>query len=187
MFKYNKLFCILLIYTNIIYICCQYDKKNKKIFGMKLDQTDIKLINLLQEDCKQPIKELAQKLNLSAAPVHERIKKLEKLNIIKRYVAIVDIELINKPLINYCSVRLIKHQSDYFEIFEKAVREMNQVLECYYVSGNSDYLLKIVSSDMNEYQDFIINKLAKLEMIANINSQFVMKHVKFKTSIRIGD
>lgn len=154
---------------------------------MKLDQTDIKLINLLQEDCKQPIKELAQKLNLSVAPVHERIKKLEKSNIIKRYVAIVDIELINKPLINFCNIRIDRHQSDQFEIFIKAIREMNEVLECYYVSGNSDFLLKIVSSDMNEYQNFILNKLSKLNMISNINSQFVMKHVKFKTSIRLGD
>lgn len=154
---------------------------------MKLDQTDIKLINLLQEDCKQPIKELAQKLNLSVAPVHERIKKLEKSNIIKRYVAIVDIELINKPLINYCNIRIDRHQSEQFEIFIKAIREMNEVLECYYVSGNSDFLLKIVSSDMNEYQNFILNKLSKLEMISNINSQFVMKHVKFKTSVRLGD
>ncbi|MBI1836911.1 MAG: Lrp/AsnC family transcriptional regulator [Flavobacteriia bacterium] len=153
--------------------------------SIKIDATDIKLINLLQEDCKQPIKELSEKLNLSVAPIHDRIKKLEKAGIIKRYVAIVNLELINKPLINYCSVSIVKHHSDVFEEFTKAVREMDEVLECYYVSGNYDYLLKIISSDMTDYQDFILNKLSKLEHIANINTQFVMKHVKFKTSVRL--
>ena len=152
---------------------------------MKLDETDIKLINLLQEDCKQPIKELSQKLNLAVAPVHERIKKLEKSGIIKRYVAIVDIGLVNKPLINYCSVSLTRHHTDQFTEFESTIRAMDEVLECYYISGNSDYLLKVVSASMDEYQNFIINKLAKLDFISTMNSQFVLKHVKFKTSINV--
>jgi len=152
---------------------------------MKLDETDIKLINMLQEDCKQPIKNLAAKLNLSIAPVHERIKKIEKAGLIKRYVAIVDLDLINKPLINYCNVSITKHNSELFEEFEEIISKMDEVLECYYVSGSFDYLLKVVSSSMHEYQDFVLNKLSRLEMISNINSQFVMKHVKFKTSIRV--
>ncbi|MCH2224704.1 MAG: Lrp/AsnC family transcriptional regulator [Crocinitomicaceae bacterium] len=152
---------------------------------MKLDSTDIQLINMLQENCKRPIKELAAELNLSIAPVHERIKKIERAGYIKRYVAIVDIEKINRPLINYCSVTLLRHNTDYFKEFERQIRWMDQILECYYVSGNTDYLLKVISSDMNEYQDFILNKLSKLEMISNINSQFVMKHIKFKTSVNI--
>lgn len=152
---------------------------------MKLDKVDLKLINLLQEDCKQPIKELAQQLNLSIAPVHERIKKLEKAGIIKRYVAIVDIDLINKPLINYCIINITKHQLELFKNFELAIKEMDEVLECYSISGKYDYLLKVLSKDMNEYQNFVINKLSKLEMIANINSQFVMRSVKYKTLIKV--
>lgn len=152
---------------------------------MKLDSTDIRLINMLQQDCKRPIKELAAELNLSIAPVHERIKKIERAGLIKRYVAIVDLELINRPLINYCNVSLLQHNSEYFKEFERNIRKMDEVLECYYVSGNFDYLLKVVSANMNEYQDFILNKLSKMEMISNINSHFVMKHVKFKTSVSI--
>lgn len=152
---------------------------------MKLDETDIKLINMLQDDCKQPIKNLAAKLNLSIAPVHERIKKIEKAGLIKRYVAIVDLDLINKSLINYCSVIIMKHNFELFKEFEEVISKMDEVLECYYVSGNFDYLLKIVSSNMDEYQDFVQSKLSTLDMISNINSQFVMKHVKYKTSIRV--
>ena len=117
---------------------------------MKLDSTDIRLVNLLQEDCSQPIKELAQKLNLTIAPVHERIKKLERNGIIKRYVAIVDIDKINKPLINYCIVNITRHQIHLMNEFESAVRDMEEIIECYRISGKSDYLLKIVSKDMND-------------------------------------
>jgi Lrp/AsnC family leucine-responsive transcriptional regulator len=152
---------------------------------MKLDSTDLQLINLLQEDCNQPIKELAQQLNLTIAPVHERIKKLERNGLIKRYVAIVDIELINKSLINYCIVNITRHQIDLLKEFEHVVREMDEVLECYRISGKYDYLLKVVSRDMAEYQEFVINKLSTLDMIANINSQFVMNCVKYKTSVKV--
>lgn len=80
---------------------------------------------------------------------------------------------------------ITKHNSDLFKGFEEIISGMDEVLECYYVSGSFDSLLKIVSSSMHEYQNFVLNKLSKLEMILNINSQFVMKHVKFKTSIRV--
>lgn len=152
---------------------------------MKLDSTDIKLINLLQEDCKQPIKELASALNLSIAPVHERIKKLERNGLIKRYVAIVDLEKTDKSLINYCCVSVLKHRKSLFTEFENRIREMDEVLECYYISGNYDYLLKIVTSSMNEYQSFVIDKLSDMEMISNINTQFVLRPVKFTTSIKM--
>ena len=80
---------------------------------------------------------------------------------------------------------IVKHNKELFKEFELQVKEMDEVLECYTVSGNYDYLLKVVSSSMRDYQDFVLNKLSILEMISNINSQFVMKHVKFKTSIRV--
>lgn len=157
----------------------------KENFFAKLDSTDLKLINLLQEDCMQPIKSLAQKLNLSIAPVHSRMRKLEAQGVIKRYVAIVDLDKVNKPLISYCRISLQKHDTRKFAKFEQAVKAMDEVLECYVVSGSADYLLKTITSDMDEYQNLVLNKLAKLGMIENINSQFVLKHLKFKTSINL--
>ena len=152
---------------------------------MKLDEIDIKLLNLLQENCMMPIKNLAQKINLSIAPTHDRIKKLEKQGLIKKYVALIDNTLVNKSLINYCNVSIYKHNTDKFAIFENAIRAMDEVLECYCIAGNSDYLLKIITSDMEEYQKFILTKLAKLDIISNINSQFVLKPIKYSTSINL--
>jgi len=184
---FNKFYCIINVLHKISDVFPENEPIIKIIFCivMKLDRIDLQLINLLQEDCNQPIKELAQQLNLTIAPVHERIKKLERNGLIKRYVAIVDIELINKSLINYCIVNITRHQIDLLKEFEQVVREMDEVLECYRISGKYDYLLKVVSRDMAEYQEFVINRLSTLDMIANINSQFVMNCVKYKTSVKV--
>lgn len=152
---------------------------------MKLDQTDRKLVNMLQENSKRPIKELAQVLNLTIAPIHERIKKLEKSGVIRKYVALINPDLVDKSLISYCTVRVEKHKTEALINFEEQVRNMDEILECYSVSGNYDFLLKVITANMNTYQDFIMNKLSKLEMIANVNSQFVLKNVKFRTDIKV--
>lgn len=152
---------------------------------MKLDAIDKRLINMLIEDCKRPIKDLAAKLNLSIAPVHERIKKLERAGVVKRYVAILDLETIGKPLISYCNVTLKEHNNAVFIAFEDSIKNLNEILECYYVSGTSDYLMKVITADMEEYQNFVLNKLSHIEMIENIHSNFVMKPVKFKTSMKL--
>ncbi|MCB9360330.1 MAG: Lrp/AsnC family transcriptional regulator [Flavobacteriales bacterium] len=152
---------------------------------MKLDEIDLKLINLLQEDSNRPIKELAKHLNLTIGPVHERIKKLERANIIKKYVALVDPKALNKNLITYCAVSVEKHKQYQFNGFEEKIKEMDEVVECYTIAGNHDYLLKIISGSMDDYQDFVMNKLSKLEMILHVNSQFVIKHVKYTTAIKV--
>ena len=152
---------------------------------MKLDATDKKLINMLQEDSKRSIKELASQLNLTIAPVHERIKKLENSGIIRRYVALIAPELVDKSLISYCTVRVEKHKIESLINFEQQVRDMDEILECYSVSGSYDYLLKVITDNMSTYQEFIVNKLSTLDMIANVNSQFVMKNVKFRTDIKV--
>lgn len=152
---------------------------------MKLDEIDLKLINLLQEDSNRPIKELAKHLHLTIGPTHERIKKLERAGIIKKYVALMDLKSLNKSLITYCSVSVEKHKQNQLIAFEKQVKEMDEIVECYTIAGNHDYLLKIITSSMDEYQDFVINKLSKLDMILNVNSQFVIKHVKYSTAIKV--
>ena len=152
---------------------------------MILDDIDRQLINILQEDAKKSIKEIATELNLSITPIYERIKKIEKSGLIKRYVAIVDLSRVNKSLINFCSVSIVKHNDDLFSDFAQQVKAMDEVLECYYVSGDFDFLLKIATANIDEYQNFVFNKLSKIKIVSNISSQFAMKHVKFKTSVRI--
>ncbi|MGG6229948.1 Lrp/AsnC family transcriptional regulator [Tenacibaculum sp. SDUM215027] len=151
----------------------------------QLDDVDKKLLDELQKDCKQSIKQLASKVNLSITPTHERIKKMEVNGIIDKYVALLNLETVDKSLIVYCQVTLIKHQESAFKEFEKYMSKIEEIIEVSYIAGVYDFLLKIVLKDMNEYQDFVLKRLSQLEVISNIQSSFVMKQVKNTTKIKL--
>jgi|SaaInlStandDraft_5_1057022.scaffolds.fasta_scaffold37136_2 Lrp/AsnC family transcriptional regulator, leucine-responsive regulatory protein len=152
---------------------------------MVIDKIDISLLNLLQNNTKLNTKELAQKVGLSATPTYERIKRLEKQGYIKHYVAILDRKLIDKNLMVISFVSLILHSRDMQIEFEKSVIEYAEVIECFHVTGSYDYQLKVVVSDMEEYQSFIKNKLSSINNIANVQSSFVMSSLKDTTAIPI--
>ena len=152
---------------------------------MVIDKIDITLLNLLQNNTKLNTKELAQKVGLSVTPTYERIKRLEKQGYIKQYVAILDRKLIDKNLMVMSFVSLILHSRDMQIEFEKSVIEYAEVIECFHVTGSYDYQLKVVVSDMEEYQSFIKNKLSSINNIANVQSSFVMSSLKDTTSIPI--
>ena len=152
---------------------------------MVIDKIDITLLNLLQNNTKLNTKELAQKVGLSVTPTYERIKRLEKQGYIKHYVAILDRKLIDKNLMVMSFVSLILHSRDMQIEFEKSVIEYAEVIECFHVTGSYDYQLKVVVSDMEEYQSFIKNKLSSINNIANVQSSFVMSSLKDTTAIPI--
>ena len=152
---------------------------------MVIDKIDISLLNLLQNNTKLNTKELAQKVGLSVTPTYERIKRLEKQGYIKHYVAILDRKLIDKNLMVISFVSLILHSRDMQIEFEKSVIEYAEVIECFHVTGSYDYQLKVVVSDMEEYQSFIKNKLSSINNIANVQSSFVMSSLKDTTAIPI--
>ena len=152
---------------------------------MVIDKIDITLLNLLQNNTKLNTKELAQKVGLSVTPTYERIKRLEKEGYIKQYVAILDRKLIDKNLMVISFVSLILHSNDMQIEFEKSVIEYPEVIECFHVTGNYDYQLKVIVSDMEEYQSFIKNKLSSINNIANVQSSFVMSSLKDTTAIPI--
>lgn len=152
---------------------------------LKLDQTDRTLLMLLQEDSKQTTKELSNKLNLSVTAVYERIKKLEKERVIKNYVAILDKNRIAKKFMAYCHVRLTQHSKDFVIQFEREIIKLEEVLECYHVSGDYDYILKILVADMEAYRDFMITKLTAIPNIGNTHSIFVIGEVKHTTAISV--
>ena len=152
---------------------------------MVIDKIDISLLNLLQNNTKLNTKELAQKVGLSVTPTYERIKRLEKQGYIKHYVAILDRKLIDKNLMVMSFVSLILHSRDMQIEFEKSVIEYAEVVECFHVTGSYDYQLKVVVSDMEEYQSFIKNKLSSINNIANVQSSFVMSSLKDTTAIPI--
>ncbi|WLD22557.1 Lrp/AsnC family transcriptional regulator [Flavobacterium dauae] len=145
---------------------------------MKLDQTDLKLIELLQKNCKQTTKELADQLDLSTTAVYERIKKIEKQNIITDYVAIINKDKINRSFIVISHVKIKSHSKDAILKFEKKVNQIPEVLECFHVSGEYDYILKIGVQDMEAYREFMLSKLTTMEEVQSTHSMFVIKEVK---------
>ncbi|CAM1373447.1 Leucine-responsive regulatory protein [Tenacibaculum litopenaei] len=152
---------------------------------INLDKTDLKIIEALQKDGKQSIKQLAQQINLSITPTHERIKKIEASGIIEKYVAIVNPESLGKNLIVYCQVTLVQHEENAFKKFEDYVNSIPKIVEVSYIAGSFDILLKIILKDMKEYQNFVLKEMSQLEIISNIQSSFVIKQIKNDTLISV--
>lgn len=152
---------------------------------MILDETDRKILRLLQEDAHLTLKDIANKINLSLTPVHDRVKRLEKEGIIEKYVSILNKKKLGKNLTVYCQVTLNKQTYDTSEAFNQAILNLPEVLECNFVSGNFDYMLKIVIPDMESYHDFHQKKLSVLPEVSTINTVFVISAVKSTTVIAI--
>ncbi len=152
---------------------------------MMLDAIDTQLLGYLQQDSKQTNKELSSKLNLSVTAVYERIKKLEKEGVINKYVALVKKEKIDKAFVAFCHIKLIQHTQEYVVKFEKEVATINEVLECYHISGDYDYLLKVLVKDMQAFREFMVNKLTSINHIGSTHSMFVINEVKHTTAITI--
>lgn len=150
---------------------------------MKFDAIDKNLLELLQEDCKQTNKELSNKLILSVTAVYERIKKLEKLGVINKYVALVNKEKVNKAFVVFCNIKLVKHSQDYVVKFEREVKKLQEVVECYHISGDYDYLLKVLVEDMEAYREFMVKKLTSIDHIGSTHSTFMINEVKHTTAI----
>jgi Lrp/AsnC family leucine-responsive transcriptional regulator len=141
---------------------------------MALDETDKKLLLFLQEDSKQTTKELAYKLGLSVTAVYERIRKLENNGVIAKYVAILDRHKIDRNFIVLCHVKLTQHKKEYVLQFEREIMNLHEVSECFHVSGDYDYILKIAVKDMEDYRNFMLSKLTTLQHIASTHSSFII-------------
>lgn len=140
----------------------------------KLDETDLKLLKLLGDDAKLTVKELSAKVNLSPSPVFERIKRLESNGYIKKYIALIDAEKLSYGLIVFCSIKLKQHDRGIGHHFVSDIMRIDEVVECYNISGEYDFLLKVYAKDMKHYQDFVFNKLGSVKSIGSTHSSFVM-------------
>lgn len=152
---------------------------------MKLDSIDLSLLNLLQADAKETNKQLALKLNLSTTAVYERIKKLEKSGLIKRYAAILNRKVLGKELMVFAHVRLDRHSKQNISDFESQISLLEEVHECYHISGDYDYILKMTFSTMDAYRDFMLKKLTAIPSIGNTQSVFVINEVKSEVGYRL--
>ena len=143
-----------------------------------MDEKDLAILRLLQENARITIKEISGKVHLSTTPVHERIKRLEETGVIKQYATLVDHNKVNKGLIVICYVSLKQHSKNAGVKFIKTIHELNEVVECYSISGEFDFMLKVISEDMNSYYDFHINKLSQIENMGHVQSIFLMGIIK---------
>ena len=143
-----------------------------------LDTTDLQILRALQENARLTTKELAGRVHLSTTPVFERMKRLEREGFIKRYVAVLDAEKLGRGFTVFCSVKLKQMTRGVARDFISVIRDIPQVAECYNISGEYDYLLKIQAPDMKYYNEFIINVLGTIDSIGSILSSFVMDEIK---------
>ncbi len=150
---------------------------------MVFDAIDKQLLTYLQIDSKQTNKELSHKLNLSVTAVYERIKKLEKDGFINNYVALVNKNRVDKAFVAFCHIKLIQHTQDYVVKFEREVANLSEVMECYHISGDYDYLLKVLVKDMAAFREFVVKKLTSINHIGSTHSMFVINEVKYTTAI----
>ena len=150
---------------------------------MHLDDTDKKILQILQNNSKITNKELSNGLNLSVTAVFERIKKLERQGVISGYVALLKPEKVEKAFMVLTQIKLVQHTKTNVIQFEAEVVKLPEVLECYHVSGEYDYILKVLVKDMEAYREFMLTKLTNLEHIGSTQSTFIISSVKSTTAL----
>ncbi|GEN69564.1 MULTISPECIES: Lrp/AsnC family transcriptional regulator [Chryseobacterium] len=143
-----------------------------------LDTKDIQLLRLLQKNAKLTVKELAKEVNLSPSPVFERVKRLEQEGYVKKYAAVLDPDKLNRGFTVFCQIKLKIHDRSVGYDFVNEIMDIEEVAECYNISGDFDFLLKVQVRDMKHYQDFVFNTLGSVDSIGSTHSTFVMAEVK---------
>lgn len=144
----------------------------------EIDSTDVDIIRALQQNGRLSVRELAAQVHRSPTPVFERLKRLESEGVIKSYSALIDMDKIGRGFTVFCNVRL-KHINTEIHIdFAREVQSMQEVSECYNVSGEFDYILKVQVPDMKSYRQFVTERLGRLSMLDSVQSVFVMEEIK---------
>ncbi len=153
-------------------------KKAESTVSFSLDAKDLSILKLLQQNARATVKEIADQVHLSTTPVHERIKRMEEAGVIKQYATLVDHTKVKKGLMVICYVSLKQHDKIAGGKFIKRIQEMHEVIECYNISGEFDFMLKVVAESMDDYYHFHVNKLSQAENIGHVQSVFVMGVIK---------
>ena len=151
----------------------------------KLDKINRQILNELQENSSITNSELALKLDIPATTVFDRVKKLEQNGIISKRVAIVNPDHIGKETIAFVSLSLNGHSAKNVQKFWKAIKTLPEVLECYHISGDYDFILKVMVDNIQVYESFLLEKLTAIENIGKIKTSFVMSTIKYQTKIPV--
>ena len=150
-----------------------------------LDVIDRKILNHLQSDGRMTMQELADKVGLSVSPCHRRVKLLEERGVITRYIASVDQKSVGLHVSVFISIKLARQKEEDLSRFERAISKWDEVLECYLMTGNRDYLLRVVVADLSAYEVFLKTKLTRLDGIASIESSFALAQVKYSIALPV--
>lgn len=151
--------------------------------NIDLDATDLKIIHILQESAKISNAELAQRIGLTPSPCLSRVRALESAGVIRRYVALVEPISVGLPISVFIHVALERQVDRSLERFESAMQDQAEVMECYLMTGDSDYLIRVLVPDISTLEHFIVDKLSKIAGVSNIKSSFALKQVKYKTAL----
>ncbi|EGN57370.1 AsnC family transcriptional regulator [Hallella multisaccharivorax DSM 17128] len=149
------------------------------------DDTDRRILQLLQKDSRMTIKELAARVHLSPSPTFERQKRLERLGYIERYMAVVNPQKVGNGILVLCNIRLKQHTQALIREFMDAVQSIDEITECYNTSGDFDFLIKVYTKDMKAYQQFMLNTLGTIPCVGSLNSIFVIDHTKSTRGVPI--
>ncbi|MGV3528696.1 MAG: Lrp/AsnC family transcriptional regulator [Flavisolibacter sp.] len=158
-------------------------KSTQKADFPTLDATDLEILKLLQQNARMTIKEIGEQVHLSTTPVHERIRRMEESGVIEQYTTVVNRAKVNRGLMVICYVSLRQHSKNTGGKFIQAIQVMPEVIECLTISGQFDFMLKVITANMDSYYDFHVNKLGQVDNVGNIQSVFVMGVVKQSTVV----
>ncbi|SFU97038.1 Lrp/AsnC family transcriptional regulator [Pseudoduganella namucuonensis] len=147
------------------------------------DAASLKILSELQQNSRISTNELAEKIGMSATPCWRRQKELEEKGVISRYAAIVDRRRVDLSQVCLLHISLTRHDAGVVAGFENAMQLRPEVMECYEVTGTSDYMVKLVVRDMNAYHDFLHNVLLKLPGVSNVNTSVALREVKYETAL----
>jgi Lrp/AsnC family leucine-responsive transcriptional regulator len=150
-----------------------------------LDAIDRKILALLQTDSPTLSASSCMVMRLSVSPCHRRVKLLEERGVISRYIATVDQKSIGLHVSVFISIKLARQKEEDLNRFARAISKWDEVLECYLMTGNRDYLLRVVAADLSSYEAFLKNKLTRLDGIASIESSFALSQVKYSTALPV--
>lgn len=153
------------------------------MLNITLDRTDYRILHHLQNNARMSNTELADAVGLSPSPCLRRVKSLEAKGVIKRYAGIVDPKAVGLPISVFISVSLNRQERQALEEFESTVASYDEVMECYLMTGTSDYLLRVVVPELESYERFLADKLTRIKGIASIQSSFALKQVVYKTEL----
>jgi Lrp/AsnC family leucine-responsive transcriptional regulator len=150
----------------------------KPVLSVMLDDKDLAILRILQQNARATVREIATQVKLSTTPVHERIRRLETQGVIRQYATLLNPNLVNKGLMVICYVSLRQHNKSAGSKFIKSIMEMPEIIACYNISGEFDFMLKVVAENMDDYYHFHVNKLSQAENIGQLQSVFVMGVIK---------